>query len=270
MTNRNGQLSPEGSEYAPGIVSIESAPVASFHLIHYRGRSTVNGLGRWYFDLPALRRVPGMRSGRLMATSIGAPRRPNPFPVPHLRRVALIAAWDNHAALDNFIHGSPIARRWRQHAKETYHLRLEPCSWRGTWREVDPWLGFAHHAAPTGPAAVFTFGTLHLRAIPPFYRRQPGTFRDVSEQPGLLAVVPLSDTVRPYWTVSTFSLWRSLDEALEFAYVRVPHNSARGLSVERDWFADTSFTRFRPLVSEGTWGGTNPLAQFALQRAPAG
>jgi len=270
MNNRNGHLSPEVSGPAPGMASSESVPVVSFHLIHYRGRSTLNGLGRWYLDLPALKRVPGMRFGRLMASSIGSPRRPTPFPAPHPGRAALVAAWDNDAAVDNFLYASPIARRWRKHAEETYHLRLEPCSWRGTWRGVDPWSGFAHHAAPTGPAALFTFGALHLGAFLPFYRRQPGTFRDVSEQPGLLSVIPLSETVRPYWTVSTFSLWRSLDEALAFAYARVPHDSARGLSIEHNWFSESSFTRFRPLVSEGTWGGIDPLAEFGLQRAHAG
>ncbi|WP_326822307.1 spheroidene monooxygenase [Streptosporangium sp. NBC_01756] len=105
--------------------------IASFHLIRY---AELGAMRYMAFDRPVLRSTPGLLFWRLLGSGRGASMSLGA----DLRRWALLAVWRRESALDDFLDGSPMAVRWRQEALESWQVRLEPLSSRGSWGGVEP------------------------------------------------------------------------------------------------------------------------------------
>ena len=84
---------------------------------------------------------------------------------------------------------------------------------------------------------------------------------DVRRAPGFVA--GLAMTERPLLDVSTFTIWRSLDDAVKFAFTRPAHKQLlardRAERIMSQFFA----AYLAPVRSIGTWNGADPLAAIA-------
>ncbi|MGH8900186.1 MAG: spheroidene monooxygenase [Egibacteraceae bacterium] len=235
--------------------------LASFHLVRYRARSLIPAQGRALgLDRRAVGRVEGLRFWRSLVLGIGPPERPRGLPVPAPRCSAFLAVWDDEAALDDFLETSPVSQRWEAHAKERWHVRLEPVHTHGTWGGTNPFAGGGSKPVE-GPGAVLTFINLRAKGFLPFWQTMPVVSNQLVGQPGFLVGVGLTDA--PPGTLRrnvTFSLWRSLDDAMDFAYRQPQHDDAVRRSRDKKWDLETCFARFRPYGSVGTWNGRDPLS----------
>jgi hypothetical protein len=149
-------------------------------------------------------------------------------------------------------------------ATEIWNVTLEPVRLvSGSWRGWAPAVDGARSLDADEPLIVMTYGRLRGRYVPKFLWNNRRVVANVLRQPGLLAQVGLSDTVR---TASTFTIWRSQADAVRFAYGAGTHKPIVRPSKDAPWADDYFFARFRPVASDGTWGGRDPVAEALAAR----
>lgn len=228
------------------------ARVATFHLVRERPRRAALAMARLASDRFRLRQQPGLTFWRLLGTGRGSDTTPGA----DLRRTAVFAIWDDSAAIDEFMRSSAIAQRWAN-AEEAYHVRLRLIGGHGRWRGVDVLDGLERSPAESGgPVAIVTRARVRRGAWRTFGRAGDAVDRELHGSDGLLAVVGIGEA--PVGRLGTFSLWRSIDDALYFAGSD-HHRAVVHRTRSERWYAEELFARFEPFESSGTWDGADPL-----------
>lgn len=209
-------------------------------------------LVRFATDRLRLRGVDGLLFWRLLGTGSGADTASGA----DLLRSAVFAVWRDEAALERFLAGHPLARRWER-ADEAWHVRLRGLGGHGRWSGCAVTDGLVA-GDPDGPVAMLTRARVRVRA----WRSFGGVARQVNDAardvPGLIAVVGIGEA--PVGRLATFSLWESLESARGYAVDNEAHGQAVARTRAGDWFSEELFARFEPYGSTGSWGGRDPLA----------
>lgn len=226
----------------------------SFHLAELP-RPTAAGL---LVRPPAPGRVPGLRHAEALAMMrLGAPTvSAERF---QLRRVAVVAAWDDEAALARFLDTDRVGRR----LAEGWHVRLQYLRRYGEVAALAPLPVRAGDWDPDEPVVAVTLARLRLPELPRFLRWGKPVERLVAGHP---AAVFSAAAVRPPHTFSTFSVWRTVREMSEMVHGRSAgvagqpaHAVAMAEQRRREFHHESAFMRFRPLSEHGTWQGRRLL-----------
>jgi hypothetical protein len=209
--------------------------------------------GRRAFDAPGLRYAEA--AARIPLGGTGPP-------VANPGKVALIASWDDDAALERFLAEHPLAG----HLADGWHVRLEPTRVYGAWPEMPELPAEEERMDPDEPAAVLTLGRPRVRRLIPFVRTsRPAEALAV----GHPAFVTGTALVRPPISfVATFTLWSSTSAMRDYALGRPDPAHLNAIKADRTepFHHQEAFARFRPYAAQGTWGGLTALGD--LGKAP--
>lgn len=202
---------------------------------------------------PAVK-APGLRYAELAGLAPLASTTP-PFPP---RGVALIASWDDDAALDAFLASHPLAAK----LSGGWHVRLEPTRIVGAWPEMPELPTEEIPMEPDEPAVVLTLGRPRLPRFIRFMRTSRPAEKLAVGHPAFVAGTALARLPR---FVSTFSIWRTVSEMRDYALGRPDKRHFNAIREDRrkTFHHQEAFVRFRPYASDGQWRGRDLLAEVA-------
>ena len=119
------------------------------------------------------------------------------------------------------------------------------------WGAV-PLAGLACDGEPDGPIAVLTIGRTSPRRLPRFAGEAPALLRSVLDSPGLVTALSVGF---PLLANCTFTVWRSSDAMMRFAYGREAGAHRATVARDRDpgILTEQMTARFRPFAIGGSW-----------------
>lgn len=224
--------------------------IASVHIAEVGPREAAGVLLR----PPRPNAVPGLSYAETLTTAaLGEPL----LPPKQLRRVGMMAAWENDEAFEQFCRSHPLGRRF----SGGWQVRLQPLRVAGSWAGMSGLPVRALAVDDREPVAILTLGRLRLLRTGAFRRSAAPAEGEAIENPALLAGTGLA---RPPRLVATFSLWRSAAEMRDYATGEGgAHRAAVQAHHARPFHHESAFLRFRPYASRGEWDGRDPLAGLA-------
>lgn len=175
-----------------------------------------------------------------------------------MRHMAMFAAWDSEAAVDDYLAATDLGRR----LAVGWHVRLE---FVRRWGHITEFEGLPTNAGaldPDAPAVAVTLARLKLPQVPRFIRWGKPAERLVRDHPGTTLALA---AMRPLRTVSTFSVWRSVREMTDMVHGHsaIPeadrHATAMVERRRKDFHFEFTTLRFRPLGEFGAWKGREKI-----------
>ena len=237
---------------------------ASLHLARYSPRQAGQVLRVASRLRAALEATPGLSALGLCFT---AKLDPLTGGVPSPTRFGLLCGWESSEARDEFLDDAAPLRPFLDNARESWWLSLDALRVvRGEWRGWSPSTEGVARLGPDEPLAVMTYGRLRARYMPTFTWNNRRVVRELESNPGEVMRIGLGDHPMAR---CTFSLWRSQDDVMRFAYGPGIHDPIQRRSLAVPWGRDYFFARFRPVASGGTWEGRDPLAELGRVAQPA-
>lgn len=220
--------------------------VAVLMLVDIAPSARLWGWSRIVLGARPLRAVPGLR----LAKALGSGHQGGFGLRPSASRQGLFTLFDNELHADNFLHHSAIARGYRERANECLLVKLRATSCRGSWSGAQ--LGVSANVPANGAVAALTRASIRPSRAWPFWRHSPASEAALAAAPGCQLAVGLGEA--PVLRQATFSVWES-QTAMD-AYARSgAHLQAIQGAKAGDWFSESMFVRFVPLLMQGRWQG---------------
>ena len=213
------------------------------------------GAVRALWSRPKPGSVPGLRWANLPLMLPLASLRP-----PKLRRVGLLAFWDDETSAEEFHRTHPVAQR----LAGGFHATLRPLRAFGTWPGLPTDIPSTRAVPHEGPVVVFTLGRLRPTQLVRFLRTSAPAEKAALAADGILWGMA---SARPPF-VATVSMWEDSRSAAAYAYAqqRPQHSDAIVEQQRKDFHRESAFIRFAPISSAGSLDAPIPLPETTVTR----
>ena len=194
----------------------------------------------------ALRRVPGLRLGKVM----GSGHEGGFGLAPSASIQALFCVFDDDASAKAFTSDEGPVQAWRVRSREWFCCRLRAYSSRGSWSGLS--LPVNASAPDDGPVVSLTRASIRPSRARAFWRMQPPAERSLRAADGVVLAVGIGEA--PVLRQATFTLWDST--AAMDRYARSGAHRDAIVAANKDaFFSESMFVRFVTDSAQGSWQG---------------
>ena len=200
-----------------------------------------------------LRNIPGLRFYKLLGTGAG-----NGFSLwPDFSVYAFLAVWEDEKHAGDFMRESVLFRKYRRRSAEIWTFYMKVPRSHGYWSGQEPFIP-QELPLPGNTLGIITRATIDRKHLRKFWKHVPVASAALRDREGLVISFGIGEV--PVIQMATFSLWKDEASMQEYAYRQQGHLEAIKKTREFNWYTEELFARFRPVKTEGTWGGTDPLS----------
>lgn len=191
--------------------------------------------------------VPGLTFYKLLGSGGG-----NGFSIiPDLSTYAFLAVWQTRADAENFLRDHAVSAQTFTRTQHHWTIFLLPTQVKGSWGGTQPF-PVTKTDISNGPVAVLTRATIHPRKLLSFWRQVPKVSNRLEHhQAGLLFSKGVGEV--PLLQQATFSLWKSREAMVEYAYRSANHREMIKKTKALGWYKEELFAEFIPLETWGSW-----------------
>jgi hypothetical protein len=175
-----------------------------------------------------------------------------------LGRVAMFAAWEDEAAIDEFLASTALGRT----LAGGWHVRLRFLRRWGRVAAFDGLPPTAGETDPDAPVVAVTVARVKMLQVPRFIRWGKPVERLVRDHPGATLALAAG---RPLRTVCTFSVWRTARDMTDMVHghsaIPAPdrHSVAMVERKRKDFHLEFTTLRFTCLGEHGEWDGRTSI-----------
>ena len=220
---------------------------------YHFAKTTIGTTVMALFRPPTGQQVPGLNHAECMTRmTLGAPIL-SPARM-QLRHLTMFAAWENDAAIDEFLASTWLGRAFAS----GWHVRM---TFLRRWGYISEFDGLAESVGeqdPAAPVVAVTLARMKLPEVPRFIRWGRPVEELVRDHPSKTLAIA---SIRLPRTVSTFSVWNSQREMVEMvrghSFVPRPerHAAAMAERQRKDFHFEFTTLRFKPIAEYGKWEG---------------
>jgi hypothetical protein len=237
-----------------------SNQVVSITFFRYQGRQIWWALSQMQLAIKRLKPIQGLQFFKLLGSGNG-----NGFSIrPDFSTFCLVAAWENGEKAHAFLEHSPEMAQFRLHSMEQWTLVMQTAKSHGQWSGQNPFQPTTN-LLPDEPIAVITRATIRTSRLWHFWQYVPQVSESLSDQEDLLFGKGIGEL--PLVQQATFSIWKNKQSMLNYAYRSVYHKEVVQKTRELGWYKEELFAQFKPIYSQGTWSGKNPLESIEVVRS---
>lgn len=191
-----------------------------------------------------IRKIKGLSFFRLMGTGRDKFR-----PVPDWSTYALLQVWESEEYANDFFKNSKVYQTFCDHSQQQFTIYMKNITSKGNWVGKNPFHRSDDLNGKNNTVAVITRATIRYTKLISFWSYVPTSSKDLENNRGLIYTQGIGAI--PFIQMATFSMWKSKDDIIRFAYQKDNHAKAIAKTKKLNWYREELFARFQPYKTLG-------------------
>ena len=216
--------------------------VISFFKYHGFGKKW-KALGRMGRPPLLKHSIPGLTFWKSLGSGSG-----NGFSIwPDFSTFGLLTVFNSEIEARNFLESS-IINEYMQDCTKHAHVLMHTIKAHGQWSRQEPFIS-SRPFEISKPLAVITRATIKPKLAYKFWRYVPSVSKSMDGHNGIIYSKGIGEW--PLLMQATFSLWKTGEDMMQYAYKNKKHADMVKKTRELGWYSEELFSRFQPYEIQG-------------------
>ncbi|WP_299363247.1 hypothetical protein [Winogradskyella sp.] len=187
--------------------------------------------------------IPGLTFWKALGSGSG-----NGFSIwPDFSTYGLLTVFDSETEAKDFL-ASDIMGLYIEECMKHTHVLMHTIKAHGQWSKQEPFVATKVYDK-SKPLAVITRATIKPKLAYRFWKYVPSVSKSMDGYAGLIFSKGIGEW--PLLMQATFSLWKTGDAMMQYAYQNKKHTEMIKKTRELGWYSEELFSRFHPFELQG-------------------